>query len=413
MPADDAGHARFRAGHQLLARRGPRCGGGPTFEPRRSTRTSRGSPRAASTRCACFLLWEASNRQPDRVDAVMLERWSSVADAAGGAGLALMPTLFTGHMSGVDWIPAWALGGAERDARFRVVSGGRVVPDGCATGTRTTSILARRCCWRARRRRRSPGTRRCGRGTSATRTRTARSRPIGRTRGGGWRGPTGAIRSADPAALGHDRHPHGGPGAGPAAGARGGRRGVRLPHDARLPDLRGAGRTGRPTSTLVPFLARVTRWLGGGARRAVLRVRPAHDGPDRATPARPAARRPRRRRRATRSACSTGFAGPGCTGAMLWCYGDYDPGTWTDLRSTRRCTSVRSGCGARTARPKPAVEVVGAFAGATRSAPAGTTAGSTSTPSGTGGDRVSSSRDSTAASRRRRPARCNDTPVTA
>ena len=29
-------------------------------------------------------------------------------------------------MSGVNWIPGWALGGSDRDDRFRVVSGGRV-----------------------------------------------------------------------------------------------------------------------------------------------------------------------------------------------------------------------------------------------------------------------------------------------
>ena len=78
----------------------------------------------------CFLLWEAFQPAPDRVDSAMLERLVSVADAAEHAGLAIVPTLFTGHMSGVDWIPGWALGGTERDARFRVVSGGRVVPDG-------------------------------------------------------------------------------------------------------------------------------------------------------------------------------------------------------------------------------------------------------------------------------------------
>ena len=37
-------------------------------------------------------------------------------------------TLFTGHMSGVNWIPAWATGGDDGDERFRVVSGGAVQP---------------------------------------------------------------------------------------------------------------------------------------------------------------------------------------------------------------------------------------------------------------------------------------------
>ena len=77
-----------------------------------------------------FLLWEAFQPEPEHVDPEMLERLVTVANVARTAGLHIMPTLFTGHMSGVDWIPGWALGGAERDARFRVVSGGRVVEGG-------------------------------------------------------------------------------------------------------------------------------------------------------------------------------------------------------------------------------------------------------------------------------------------
>ena len=56
----------------------------------------------------------------------MLDRLVAVADLAAAADIALVPTLFTGHMSGVNWVPAWALGGTDRDDRFRVVSNGRV-----------------------------------------------------------------------------------------------------------------------------------------------------------------------------------------------------------------------------------------------------------------------------------------------
>jgi endo-1,4-beta-mannosidase len=73
-----------------------------------------------------FLTWEDFQPAPDRVDASMLRRLVLVADLAGAAGLAVVPTLFTGHMSGVNWIPAWALGASDGDKRFRVVSGGRV-----------------------------------------------------------------------------------------------------------------------------------------------------------------------------------------------------------------------------------------------------------------------------------------------
>ena len=51
-----------------------------------------------------FLTWEDFQPAPDRVDRWMLERLVRVADLAGGLGLALIPTLFTGHMSGVNRI---------------------------------------------------------------------------------------------------------------------------------------------------------------------------------------------------------------------------------------------------------------------------------------------------------------------
>ena len=77
-----------------------------------------------------FLTWEDFQPAPDRVDMGMLRRLVSVADLAGRAGIAIMPTLYTGHMSGVNWIPGWALGGSDGDDRFRVVSDGRVTGPG-------------------------------------------------------------------------------------------------------------------------------------------------------------------------------------------------------------------------------------------------------------------------------------------
>jgi endo-1,4-beta-mannosidase len=77
-----------------------------------------------------FLTWEDFQPTADTVDAAMLDRLVAVADYAVQAGLVVMPTLFTGHMSGVNWIPAWALGGSEGDDRFRVVSDGRITKAG-------------------------------------------------------------------------------------------------------------------------------------------------------------------------------------------------------------------------------------------------------------------------------------------
>jgi endo-1,4-beta-mannosidase len=69
-----------------------------------------------------FLLWEDFQPSPHEVDCAMLERLVAVADLAGERSLALIATLFTGHMSGVNWIPRWALGGRDGDERFRVIA---------------------------------------------------------------------------------------------------------------------------------------------------------------------------------------------------------------------------------------------------------------------------------------------------
>ena len=76
-----------------------------------------------------FLTWEDFQPVPETVNTAMLDRLVTVADLAGRMGLAVMPTLFTGHMSGVNWIPGWALGGSDRD-RFRVMSGGNPTRSG-------------------------------------------------------------------------------------------------------------------------------------------------------------------------------------------------------------------------------------------------------------------------------------------
>src|SRR2546421_5197798 len=74
-----------------------------------------------------FLRWEDIQPGPTNIDTTALAAVVDTADAATGAGVELIVTLFTGHMSGVNWIPAWATGGNEGDARFRVVSGGAVL----------------------------------------------------------------------------------------------------------------------------------------------------------------------------------------------------------------------------------------------------------------------------------------------
>src|SRR5262245_6197634 len=74
-----------------------------------------------------FLLWEDFQPSPRTVDDRALTRLVAVADAAARSSLSLVPTLFTGHMSGVNWFPEWALERGSSPSRFRIVSGGKVV----------------------------------------------------------------------------------------------------------------------------------------------------------------------------------------------------------------------------------------------------------------------------------------------
>ncbi len=74
-----------------------------------------------------FLLWEDFQPAPGQVSEKAVDRLIQVADLAAAQGLSLLPTLFTGHMSGVNWIPQWALGRESQGSRFRTVSGGQVV----------------------------------------------------------------------------------------------------------------------------------------------------------------------------------------------------------------------------------------------------------------------------------------------
>ena len=170
----------------------------------------------------------------------------------------------------------------------------------------------------------------------------------------------------------HGRPAHGGPGGGPRLGPREAAAVVRLPLDARLPDLRRLGR-GRDRRAAAAVPRRRDPLARGRARRAVLRVRPA-DLPRRATrPARQPVERvgphwstrtppPRyttsvstalRRRRLSPARCSG--ATPTTTPAHL----GRPP---LDLAMHERSFGLWRADGS----PKPAVAAVAAFAGMER-----------------------------------------------
>jgi endo-1,4-beta-mannosidase len=69
-----------------------------------------------------FLRWFDFQPAPKRMDGAMLGRLEAVMDLLGAAGLRAMPTFFTGHMSGVNWLPGWTLDRAAPSGRFRTLT---------------------------------------------------------------------------------------------------------------------------------------------------------------------------------------------------------------------------------------------------------------------------------------------------
>lgn len=73
-----------------------------------------------------FLTWEDFQPAPDVVDNKRLQDLLVTADLAYENQLEIMPAFFCGHMSGVNWIPDWALHHIEQRGRFPVFSQGRL-----------------------------------------------------------------------------------------------------------------------------------------------------------------------------------------------------------------------------------------------------------------------------------------------
>ncbi len=74
-----------------------------------------------------FLMWDAFQPEPDAMDGATLRRFDTIMDRIADAGLKAVPTLFCGHMSGVNWLPAWTLEPQPSPGRFRTISSGKVV----------------------------------------------------------------------------------------------------------------------------------------------------------------------------------------------------------------------------------------------------------------------------------------------
>jgi endo-1,4-beta-mannosidase len=77
-----------------------------------------------------FLCWDTFQPEPDVLDVSAAERFLSVLDRIAAHGMRAIPTLFCGHMSGVNFIPPWALEPGTPAGRFRTFSRGSVRAEG-------------------------------------------------------------------------------------------------------------------------------------------------------------------------------------------------------------------------------------------------------------------------------------------
>ncbi len=72
-----------------------------------------------------FLLWEFFQPRPRKVAPPALDRLVAVAEQADRRGLGLVTTLFTGHASGLNWLPPWTLLAREGEPRHLTYCLGR------------------------------------------------------------------------------------------------------------------------------------------------------------------------------------------------------------------------------------------------------------------------------------------------
>lgn len=72
-----------------------------------------------------FLFWEDFQPRADAVGREALRDLGAVLDVAREVGVLVMPTFFTGHMSGINFWPEWALSDEEDPRGMLRVAGGR------------------------------------------------------------------------------------------------------------------------------------------------------------------------------------------------------------------------------------------------------------------------------------------------
>jgi endo-1,4-beta-mannosidase len=365
MPADPADDRAFRLGVNYwpadqamdwLA----------AYDPE-ATRRDFARIRAAGLDCVrVFVRWADIQPAEDSIDRAVLGRLVDAADAASEAGVALIVTLFAGHMSGVNWAPGWATGGADGDRRFRVVVPG--------AGAATTGLRN----WYS-----DPGVGAAQERLAASVAAALRGHPavwmwdLGNENsnctvppdaaaGEAWlERMTGAIRAADPGRLitlglhmedlEDDRR------IGPAEAAR----------YCDVVSMHGypayTAWAGGPTDDrLLPFLALVTRWLAGGAD-----VLFEEFGlPTGSSPATGPGRLVDEDTAASYTARALdGLRQVGCRGALLWCFADYAPALHQRPPFDEAEHERSFGLWRSDGSPKPAVAEITRRAGSLRRSP--------------------------------------------
>lgn len=335
-----------------------------------TTRRDFGQARAAGFDCLrVFVRWSDAQPAEATIDTTVLGSLVDVADAAAEVGVELIVTLFVGHMSGVNWVPEWAAGGADGDRRFRVVVPG------------PASASARRLRnWYS-----DPGIAAAQERLAAAVASTLRGHPavwmwdLGNensnctippdaTSGTAWlERMSGAIREADPGRLitvglhmedlEDDRR------IGPAEVAR----------YCDVVSMHGypaytAWADGPADDRLLPFLAILTRWLAGGS--AILFEEfglPTGWSPDTG----PGRLVDEENAGAYIGRGLDGLRRAGCLGALLWCFADYVPALhqrppFDEARHERSFGLWRAD-----GSPKPAVAEITRRAGRPRQSPPG------------------------------------------
>jgi endo-1,4-beta-mannosidase len=313
-----------------------------------------------------FLLWEDFQPEPNVVSERSLADLVTVADSAQRHGLRIMPTLFTGHMSGANFIPDWALGsGAAPNDRFRIVALDRVV-DRPMRNWYADPIVFEAQALLARESAAALAGHRAMWGWDLGNENSNCCAPPTSDDGVRWlERMASEIRSVDPSCgitiglhmedLEEDRR------IGPAEAAR--VCDVLCMHGY---PIYAAWSRSPVDSELLPFLADVTRWLAGGEKDVLFAEfgAPTKDGdPEAERIAGGSLLTEDEAARYTASAFDR-LRSAGATGGLVWCYADYDPAIWSEPPLDRAPHERHFGLWRADGRPKPAAATLARASGA-------------------------------------------------